>query len=147
MTHPEAPATPVSTPEVPEPAGAPATLPRRAAARTADVAGWVAVLFALDRLTTDLTVVWSTLWSLAWLVLPVWRGGATAGKRLCRLRVVRGGGGPLSLGRALAREAFFLASVAVPVIGVLNVLTVVNDPRRQSLSDKVADTLVVDRAA
>ena len=70
-----------------------------------------------------------------------WR--ATAGKRLCRLRIVRADGAPVGLVRAFLREAFVLASFAIPVIGVLNVLVSVNDPGKQSLHDKVADTLVV----
>jgi uncharacterized RDD family membrane protein YckC len=133
----------------PEPT--PATLVRRLAARVIDLGVWIAVLFGLV-LATDsadggwLTGAGLTLWSVCWLVLPVWRGGATVGKRLCGIRVVRSEGGAVALGRAFLREAFIFTSVIIPMIGVLNLLAGVNDPRRQSLHDKVIDTVVINRA-
>ena len=149
MTHPDSPPAPTPTPEwteyVPEgaQAGAPARLGWRSGARVVDLGVWVAMLFALRSL--PLAVLWCALWTLCWLILPLRRGGATAGKRLCRIRIVRADGGPMMLGRAVLREIFVLTSIAIPVIAVLNVLVCLNDRRRQSLHDKVFDTLVVKR--
>ena len=156
MTHPD-PSPGTSSVLI---AGAsPATLARRLGARVIDLGVWIAVILVLNLATIKLTNsvsgrtptavwitgVWLPLWSVAWLVLPGWRGGITVGKRLCRIQVVRTGGGPLTLGRALLREIFIFLSVIIPMIGVLNALAGLNDPRRQGLHDKLIDTLVVDR--
>ncbi|MFE1928797.1 RDD family protein [Streptomyces sp. NPDC059474] len=70
--------------------------------------------------------------------------GATLGKRLCGLRVVRRGeGSGLGFGRALWRWACVLVGCAVPVLGVVNLLRCAWDrPYRQCLHDKAADTVV-----
>ncbi|GAA1156954.1 hypothetical protein GCM10009579_88680 [Streptomyces javensis] len=68
--------------------------------------------------------------------------GATLGKQLCGLRVVRRGGG-LGFGRALWRWACVAVGCAVPVLGVVNLLRCAWDrPYRQCLHDKAADTIV-----
>ncbi|MES4909206.1 MULTISPECIES: RDD family protein [unclassified Streptomyces] len=70
--------------------------------------------------------------------------GATLGKQLCRLRVVRpGDGGGLGFGRALWRWACVLVGCGVPVLGIVNLLRCAWDrPYRQCLHDKAADTVV-----
>ncbi|GAA1712605.1 RDD family protein [Streptomyces yatensis] len=70
--------------------------------------------------------------------------GATPGKRLCGLRVVRrGDGSGLGFGRALWRWTCVLVGCAVPVLGVVNVLRCAwGRPYRQCLHDKAADTVV-----
>lgn len=149
MTHSDSSPTPAPTPEwteyIPEgsQAGAPARLAWRWGARVIDLGIWIAVLVALRSL--PLAPLWYALWTLCWLVLPLLRGGATAGKYLCGIRMVRADGGPVTLGRAALRETFVFASLAIPVIGVLGVLASLNDRRRQGLHDKVFDTLVVKR--
>jgi uncharacterized RDD family membrane protein YckC len=142
------PSDPPTTQTVPEPgwtvvAPPPASLLRRLAARVVDLGVWLAVLFALDQLTPRFTAVWMVLWSVCWLLLPVWRVRTTTGKALFRMRVVRDGEGSLRLGRAFLREAFVLVSLAIPFLGVLNGLVGFNDPRNQALHDKLAATLVV----
>ncbi|MFE2678428.1 RDD family protein [Streptomyces hygroscopicus] len=69
--------------------------------------------------------------------------GATPGKQLCGLRVVRRSGGGPGFGRALWRWACVLAGYAVPVLGIVNVLRCAWDrPYRQCLHDKAAGTVV-----
>lgn len=119
-------------------AGPRATLVRRLGARILDLGLWAAV-YALDLLPWWVTIAAAAIW----LAVPVWLGGATLGKRLFGIRVVRASGDPLALGRALLREALVLGSIAIPLVGVLDVLVAVNDPRTQALHDKVVGTLVV----
>ncbi|OMI35354.1 hypothetical protein SPAR_31821 [Streptomyces sparsogenes DSM 40356] len=70
--------------------------------------------------------------------------GATLGKQLCGLRVVRrDGGGGLGFGRALWRWACVLVGCGLPVLGIVNLLRCAwNRPYRQCLHDKAADTVV-----
>ncbi|WNF01195.1 RDD family protein [Streptomyces luomodiensis] len=70
--------------------------------------------------------------------------GATLGKWLCGLRVVRrDDGGGLGFGRALWRWACVLIGCAIPVLGIVNLLRCAWDrPYRQCLHDKAADTVV-----
>lgn len=120
------------------PAGRPASLVRRAGARILDFGVCGAALAALPWWVAVLVAV-------AWLVVPVWLGGATAGKWLFRIRVARVYGAPVTPGRAFVREAFVLGSFVIPLIAVLNAMVVVNDPRRQGFQDKIVDSVVVDR--
>ena len=139
MTETQTPTHPSEPPLKSSPAGRPASLVRRAGARVVDFGVCGAALYALPW--------WAAVpGALAWLVVPVWLGGATAGKWIFRIRVARVYGAPVTPGRALGREAFVLASVVVPLIGVLNAMVVVNDPRRQGFQDKIVDSVVVDRA-
>jgi uncharacterized RDD family membrane protein YckC len=122
------------------PAGRRAALGRRLGARAVDFGVWGAA-FAL---------VPAPWWVLAagaagWLVVPVWLGGATAGKWLFGIRVATPDGTGLTPGRALAREAFVFGSFVIPLIAVLNTMVVVNDPRRQGFHDKLARSVVVGR--
>ncbi|WP_170323682.1 RDD family protein [Cryptosporangium phraense] len=122
------------------PAHQPVPLVRRAGARAVDLGVWLGVTLAITRLTGSwIEAALLAAWTVGWLVLP---RGATAGKRLFGLRVTRADGTPLTVGRAFTREAFLLVSIVIPMILVLVVLVMVNDPRRQGLHDKVADTLL-----
>ncbi|WP_051570917.1 RDD family protein [Cryptosporangium arvum] len=118
-------------------AGRPAALVRRGGARVVDVAVCAATASALPWWAAALVAV-------AWLVVPVWLAGATAGKWLFGIRVTRYDGARLTIGRALAREAFVVGSFVITLVAVLNTMVMVNDPRRQGFQDRIADTVVVD---
>ncbi|MEU1666254.1 RDD family protein [Streptomyces sparsogenes] len=70
--------------------------------------------------------------------------GATLGKLLCGLRVVRlADSGGLGFGRALWRWVCLLVGCALPVLGIVNLIRCAwNRPYRQCLHDKAADTVV-----
>ncbi|MFC0597581.1 RDD family protein [Streptomyces palmae] len=69
--------------------------------------------------------------------------GATLGKRLCGLRVVRSGDGRgPGFGRALWRWVCVLIGCAVPVLWIVNLLRCAWGPYRQCLHDKAAGTVV-----
>jgi uncharacterized RDD family membrane protein YckC len=78
-------------------------------------------------------------------VIYLWvlgRSGQTWGRRIARVRVVRNHtGDPIGIGRALARQLFWFMTVA-PLFG-LGYLWMLWDDERQTLHDKVADTVVV----
>ncbi|MFG1923213.1 RDD family protein [Cryptosporangium sp. NPDC048952] len=85
----------------------------------------------------------AVLYSVVSLVLY---RGMTLGKWLLGLRVVSVSGGPVGFGRALGREAFFVFSVLVPILGLVNTLWSLWDrPHGQCLHDKAAGTHVVRR--
>jgi uncharacterized RDD family membrane protein YckC len=79
-----------------------------------------------------------------WLMTYRWRG-QTVGKRLVGMRVVRAeDGGPISNGQALVRALVFVVAGSIcGCFGVLNVLWILWDRRRQCLHDKAARTVVV----
>lgn len=66
--------------------------------------------------------------------------GQTIGAKLMKLRVVRSNGARLSYPRAAARCALSWISSALFFVGYLYMLV---DPKRQTLHDKLADTLVI----
>ena len=73
------------------------------------------------------------------------RGLAAGGSGQAGVAFGSADGSLTTLGRAVLREIFVLGSLAIPVVAVLNCLVCLNDRRRQSLHDKVFDTLVVKR--
>jgi len=82
-----------------------------------------------------------TLISVAYLVFFWARSGATPGKRVFGLRVIRADGvRPLGLGRALVRVLGYMACSMTLCIGFLMVAF---SERRQGLHDLIAGTLVV----
>lgn len=105
-------------------------------------------------------------WAIAVLVLGIFAGvylyeaaqlalwGATAGKRIMKLRVAPADAleGRLSAGHGFGRAAcypmLFTVVGALPLIGLVNTLNVLwqlwDRPLRQCLHDKMARTVVVD---
>jgi uncharacterized RDD family membrane protein YckC len=90
---------------------------------------------------------------VSYQVIFLTRSGATPGKAALGIRVRRSGrAGPLTLGEALRREALRiglgllglvpLISLVSSLVGLLDPMWLLWDPRRQTLHDKIADTLV-----
>lgn len=113
-----------------------------------------AVAFA-DRMTlgglwSDPAAALSTLYR-AWLfngllafgyfTLMIGGGGQTFGKMVMRIKVIRSDGDDVAMGRALLRTVGYFVSAVIFYIGFL---MAVFDSRRQTLHDKMADTLVVE---
>ncbi|KUJ64069.1 hypothetical protein ACZ90_62395 [Streptomyces albus subsp. albus] len=120
----------------------------RLAARALDT-GVLAAAMLLGFVLTDYAGAFSPVLVVAVVVIgyePVLTAvyGATPGKWLCGLRVVRRvDGGPLSFGRALWRWTCLLVCCAVPVLWIVNCLRCAFDrPYRQCLHDKASDTVV-----
>jgi uncharacterized RDD family membrane protein YckC len=67
--------------------------------------------------------------------------GATLGKRLLGLRVIRADGSPTSVARAFVRAIGRVLSIAIGFLGYAFALA---SERRQTLHDLLADTVVVD---
>jgi len=68
--------------------------------------------------------------------------GATAGKRLLGLRVVRFDGSPAGLDRAIARN-LLRAVDALPAFNILGVILIVTSPEKARAGDRLAGTRVV----
>ncbi|MFJ9420166.1 RDD family protein [Streptomyces sp. NPDC101227] len=73
--------------------------------------------------------------------------GGTLGKALCGLRVVRlETGQKIGFGIALGRWFAYLGMGMVPVLGQINILSCLwNEPFRQCLHDRAANTVVIKR--
>ncbi|MEU2282220.1 RDD family protein [Streptomyces sp. NPDC013178] len=139
--------------------GVPAEPLRRGGAAAVDLAIGVAVvlgpLTALDRVlgALDLGDAWlgaAAGWALAFLLLysplSVSRWGATPGKRLLGVEVVRAADGQrLRYGAAVARHLSNLFVNAVPVLLVVHVTAMRLGDRRQGLHDKLVGSVVVLR--
>lgn len=93
----------------------------------------------LSRTASDLGLGfgWSGLYFTA---LTVLMRGQTPGKRLFRLRVIRLDGRPIGWWAAFARFGGYSASLATGLLGFAQLLW---DRNRQTLQDKLADTVVV----
>ena len=117
----------------------------------------LAEVTAMVQDTLGPNIIWITLItlaiSLAYQTFFLVRSGATPGKMALRIRVRRAARpGPLTVGEALRRQlldvgfqvlgAVPIISLLTPVVSVLDKLWLLWDPRRQTLHDKVADTLV-----
>jgi uncharacterized RDD family membrane protein YckC len=108
-----------------------------------------AALVGLVGSLVDLRPAWvfEALAGAGWLLLVggyfafFWTlGGQTPGMRLLHLRVVRGNGQPLGLGRALLRFVALLLAIIPLFAGLLPVLF---DGKRRGLQDFVAQTVVL----
>ncbi|MGH7483385.1 MAG: RDD family protein, partial [Longimicrobiales bacterium] len=80
---------------------------------------------------------WSGLYFTAFLAL--WRG-ATPGKRLLRLRVLRLDGRPIRWFAAFERFGGYSAGIATGLLGFAQIFW---DRNRQGIHDKIAETVVV----
>ncbi|MEH0433847.1 RDD family protein [Streptomyces stelliscabiei] len=132
-----------------------ASLGARLGARLLDVIIWYAAYFipAIPVMmwidegggSTARTVLFAWLAVSFVLCFPfaVWKFGATLGKAVCGVRIVRRETAhPVGFWRALGRELFWLFAFIVPVLSLLNPLWCCWDkPYRQCLHDKTADTM------
>lgn len=102
-------------------------------------------------------ILWITLItlgiSLVYQTFFLVRSGATPGKMALRIRVRRTARpGPLTVAEALRRQALDVGlqvlgavpviSLLTPMVSILDKLWLLWDPRRQTLHDKIADTVV-----
>lgn len=78
--------------------------------------------------------------ALAYETLFLGRFGATPGKMICRLRVVRPDGAAIRYPRALGR---YLATILSQIILFIGYLMAAFDPEKRSLHDRICDTRVV----
>lgn len=82
--------------------------------------------------------------------IPVGWFGATPGKYLVGVSIVRQDGGPVSYGRALTRYLGFLVSLVflgLPIIGWVVLLMVAFRQDKRALHDLIAGTVVVKRSS
>ncbi|MGC5022183.1 RDD family protein [Micromonospora sp. DT47] len=144
--------------------GSPAGLMWRCAATAIDIAIAVAVilvpLVALDRILTAAGVpdseagpIWRTtaaIWVLAFILLyaplSVSRWGATLGKRVLRLEVVRFKDGErLGYSAAVIRHFTNLVLTMAGVLCVANVSVINLSPDRRGIHDRAAGSAVIHR--
>ncbi len=99
---------------------------------------WVSGWFITD----PLCLVFLAVMFLYFVLLEGWRG-ATLGKSLLGLRVVReGGGGAPGLSKSLARNALRLID-GLPALNILGVVLILRSPEGARFGDRVAGTRVV----
>lgn len=89
----------------------------------------------------------------AYNTIPVVRTGATPGKQLLKIKIVRGDGSPVSWSTAAARATLPIVTgivglapllwPAVFVVPLVSLVLLFVDGRRRSLEDRVAGTIVV----
>jgi uncharacterized RDD family membrane protein YckC len=85
----------------------------------------------------------NALVSIGLIALTVWfwgRFGATPGKMICGLRIVRPDGGRLGYARALGR---YFAQILSYVILYIGVIMAAFDSEKRALHDRICDTRVI----
>jgi len=115
-----------------------------------------AVLFPLGAAVDSSTLIWTGFAASAAVMLALWvvnlvllhRHGQTVGKRLLGLRIIRRGGDRAGFGRLFGLRIVLPGALgSVPLLGPLfwlvDALFVFTD-ERQTLHDRLADTIVVD---
>lgn len=99
------------------------------------------VLFAIA------TIALIAVYVLYMTLMPARKGirnGQTWGKQLLDVRVIRVTGAPLSPGHAFLRELLGVQILAiVPFYAIADAITAFANPRRQSLHDMIASTVVI----
>jgi len=80
--------------------------------------------------------------ALYYSVLTAWWRGHTIGKRIMRIKVVKLDGSPLNLFESFGRYGGYTAGLATGLLGFLQIFW---DPNRQTIQDKIAETLVLYR--
>jgi uncharacterized RDD family membrane protein YckC len=90
-----------------------------------------------------LSAVWIGL-AFLYYAVPEWRFGASLGKRVAELRVVRLDARPISLWQAVARTILRVIDL-LPVLYLLGAASVAATRRHQRIGDLVARTRVVAR--
>ena len=79
--------------------------------------------------------------ALYFSVFTAWFNGQTFGKVLFRIRVVKIDGDELSLWESFGRYGGYSAGVATGLLGFLQIYW---DPNRQTIHDKISETVVID---
>ena len=104
-------------------------------AKTNSLISWV------DGIIKDLGLGfgWAALY---YSVLTAWWRGHTIGKRIMRIKVVKLDGSPLNLFESFGRYGGYTAGIATGLLGFLQIFW---DPNRQTIQDKIAETLVLYR--
>lgn len=103
--------------------------------RSQSIIGWV------EGIIRDLGLGfgWAALY---YSVLTAWWRGHTIGKKLLRIKVVKLDGSPLNLWESFGRYGGYGAGIATGLLGFFQVFW---DPNRQTIQDKIAETLVLYR--
>ncbi len=103
-------------------------------------------ILALQSIGIVFTLVLTLLLS-TYSAFCVSRWGATPGKRICELRIVRGDGGPLTFWRAFGRHCAKSLPRVVPLLGLvyslLDYVFIFSDAERRALHDQICDTRVI----
>lgn len=100
---------------------------------------WLGESDAIVQGPADVLISW--VFPIVWTVAFWLKKGATPGKMLVGIRIVRAETGePLSVGRCLGRYVSYFVSALVFCLGFL---WVVWDDRKQGWHDKIADTVVI----
>jgi len=84
----------------------------------------------------------SALIGLLYFVLLEGLTGATIGKRLLKIKVVRQDGAPCGIGPALMRTILRIIDV-LPFLYIIGMILIARSPLKQRLGDRVAKTIVV----
>lgn len=82
--------------------------------------------------------------ALYYSVLTAWWRGHTIGKRILKIKVIKLDGSPLNLWESFGRYGGYTAGIATGLLGFLQIFW---DPNRQTIQDKIAETLVLYRPA
>jgi uncharacterized RDD family membrane protein YckC len=99
-------------------------------------------LWSYGMLVTDPLCVAFLFVIICYFVLLEGLAGATAGKALVGLRVIRSEGGKPGFGRSLGRN-LLRAVDALPVFNILGVMLIVKSEENARLGDRVAGTRVI----
>lgn len=83
----------------------------------------------------------ATLWAVSYFAFFWVTTGQTPGNRLMQIRVQDAGGGTLPFGRALVRVPAAVLSALILFVGFLTILV---DPQRRALHDRLLRSVVVD---
>jgi uncharacterized RDD family membrane protein YckC len=141
-----------------------ADLSRRLVARLIDLVLWV-VMFAMAQVVTGLLSLDGLADPVAFLAISFYEtylvanGGATVGKKVVDLQVVKTDGSPADITIGLRRASLLIAMIplsAVPIlgpvagfvlllVGAASLVMVYADNRGQTVWDKIAPSLVVIR--
>ena len=107
------------------------------ASKSQSLIGWV------EGIISDLGLGfgWAALY---YSVLSAWWGGHTIGKKLLRVKVVKLDGTLPNLWESFGRYGGYTAGFATGLLGFLQIFW---DPNRQTIQDKIAETLVLYRPA
>jgi uncharacterized RDD family membrane protein YckC len=103
-----------------------------------DIGGLIAMLPALG-ITTIINLVIGALYE----GLFIYKLGATPGKMVAGLKVVRPDGSPVGLGRAFARYFAKFAEWVIVFLGWIGFIIVGFDSQKRALHDMIVDTRVI----
>ena len=98
------------------------------------------LITTLENAALVITLSFSTIFGLLYLLFFWVLVGFTPGKAIFGLRIVRPNGQRLTLGRAVLRLVGYWLSAMLIFLGFI---LIIFDNRRQGLHDKIADTIVI----